>query len=226
MQVFVSLRTASDAWRQRLLSSATTDDHDDNCGGGDNNDDDDDGDDDGDKDDDNKKAECTKKGRPLRLVLLDYYRSRGESRDTPSVRFGMLRKIWQCVGLATKRADGADDGQCEGENQKQQQWNGTEVLTTLLACLGFAWKDDVELIREDCSEENDTAAAAAAEGEGEVTLFEDHAINEDLSRACRHKSEVFSEWREQAKQLNSLLEANMRSAPNEVRRLKRQGRDR
>jgi hypothetical protein len=231
LQVFVSLCTASDAWRQRLLSSATTDDHDgngDDDGDKDNNGSDDgvEGDKESNKDDDNKKAECTKKGRPLRLVLLDYYRSRGEINDTPSVRFGMLRKIWQCVGLAGERADGegADDGEDgeadgegEGENQQQQQqWNGTEVLTTLLACLGFAWKDDVELIWEDCGEEDD---ANAAEGEGEVTLFEDHAINGGMFRTCKHKSEVLSDWREQVEQLSSLLEANMRSAPNEVRRL-------
>jgi hypothetical protein len=145
------------------------------------------------------------------------------------MRLDMLCKIWQCVGLSAGRADreSAGNDKVEGENQKQQQqqqqqqqqeeWNGVEVLTTLLACLGFAWKD-VELIWEDCSEEDD-AAFDVATGEGEVALFDERDINRGMPRIRRHKSKVLSQWRQQEEQLSGLLEANIRSAPNAIRLL-------
>lgn len=116
LRVFVDLRTSSATWKQRLQPS--TDDRQQQ-------------EEDGDK-------EAGEAEGPLHVVLFDHCGLAAIflscSLEPTIAMFTVLRKLWQCVGL------GSDEGD-EG-----QTWKGTEVLTTLLACLGFAWKDDVEML--------------------------------------------------------------------------------
>jgi hypothetical protein len=71
----------------------------------------------------------------MRVVLLDYDRSRDQVSQTPKALFSVMRKVWHCVGLSAEPVGGSDE-----------LWTGTEVLVSLLACLGFTWQRDVDLL--------------------------------------------------------------------------------
>lgn len=73
------------------------------------------------------------------VPLFDYARHRGETYEQPIISFSLLRQLWHCLAMPTTATSSGDGG---GE----ECWTGREVLIALLACLGFAWKPDVNLL--------------------------------------------------------------------------------
>lgn len=76
----------------------------------------------------------------MAVPVFDYLRTRGWVCSQPIIRNSILRQLWSNLGLPTtsKLKSGPFP----------EAWTGKEVLIGLLACMGFAWKPDVELLWE------------------------------------------------------------------------------
>jgi hypothetical protein len=94
------------------------------------------------QDQQNKEKDEEDKDDPLHVVVFNSYHSHGDMADQAITDFTLLCKLWQCMGLPTHSNDTSSN--------QSQLWKGKEVLTTLLACQGFVWHDNVSLLWEDC----------------------------------------------------------------------------
>jgi hypothetical protein len=137
------------------------------------------------------------------VVVFDFYRSRVEIINQTTADVTLLLKLWQCVGL------GGGDGGDEDGSEQDQSWKG--VLTTLLACLGFAWHDDVDLLWD--GDVNNIHLAVA----GQIIagrMAEVHNLM--LLAASRVKHRELQGLAPYAAQLNAFLDARQQSAATEV----------
>jgi hypothetical protein len=214
LQVFVDLRTSSDSWKHHLKSSRQ--DQPDEAK-------EEEEETEKEKEEEEKEEEEEEEGAkdgeasaPLHVVVFDSYRSRGEIIDQTTANFTLLRKLWQCVGLG----DGGD----EDGGDEDHSWKGKEVLTTLLACLGFAWHDDVDLLWDDCDDEDADAVNehVAGIGRGRSRGGRRRMIevqNTLLLKTSRLKhKELLQGLAPYAAQLNAFLDARQQSAATEVPR--------
>jgi hypothetical protein len=206
LQVFVDLRTSSASWKQLLESSGQGQQ--------------DETKEEEEKEEEEEGGEDDEASAPLHVVVFDYYRSRGDIMDQTTANFTLLRKLWQCVGLS-----GGGDDDDDGSDQ-DLSWKGKEVLTTLLACLGFAWHDDVDLLWDDCDDEDaDTVnehVAGIGRGRGRsrggrrrVTEVQNTMLRE--TSRVKHK-ELLQGLAPYVAQLNAFLDARQQSAATEVPR--------
>jgi hypothetical protein len=178
LQLFVELYSTSPAWKQHLFQATKAEENE--C---------------------EEEEECEKeeeeegKGKDdgSRVVVFDYYRTRGELDEKPSVKYSILRKLWQCLGLNAKGDADADAG------ADDDRWSVREALTTLLARLSFAWKPDVELLWEGGYWGDDEGGDADVEG-GDTT-----SNDYSLKRATALKRKERLEMREYLDQFNALL---------------------
>jgi hypothetical protein len=150
--------------------------------------------------------------------------------------FTLLRKLWRCVGLSAR----GDDA---GSDQQSQAWKGKEVLTTLLACLGFAWHDDVSRLWDHCKRNDDDADTVnecacwacihgcagrhLIEVQNTVldcrgcrwTLIGNEIRDTAMLRTSRFKLKELQDLAPYVTQLNAFLDARQQSAFTEVRAL-------
>lgn len=81
-------------------------------------------------------------GSTILATLAAFDRCDGQI-NNPSFRFDILRKLWDSVGLRSPNYAPGVDGNSGSGSDDGATWTASEVLTTLLACLGFVWQPDV-----------------------------------------------------------------------------------
>jgi hypothetical protein len=81
-------------------------------------------------------------GSTILATLAAFDRCDGQI-NNPSFRFDILRKLWDSVGLRSPNYAPGVDGNSGSGSDDSATWTASEVLTTLLACLGFVWQPDV-----------------------------------------------------------------------------------
>jgi hypothetical protein len=201
LQVLLDLRTSSPSWKLLLASSGQDQQYNEES-----EEEAEESEESEEEEEENEGGDDDDSSAPLHVAV--FY---GLSENSAIADFTLLRKLWQCVGLPAH----GDDA---GSDQQSQAWKGKEVLITLLACLGFAWHDDVNRLWEDNDDDNDDDADTVTECEhGRACIGGCADEITALLKTSRFKHKELQDLAPYVTQLNAFLDARQQSASAEVR---------